>query len=540
MDAAAEAERILIRLLPLRDISAHTIDYHKTTPHRKPKFLLPAYYDERSLDYKFRNSQLGRWSDRTSQASSTHSSEEQHQEDGDGATSSNIFVKQVVTSLRSIEERGSKAVAKQTSDPKLSYWSQNPEYKLSAEFGLSLGPIQKVGSHDVNESASLGTAFLPSFPGLASLLTSNHFQADGATETPALLYKFVAAPEQKYLATGQRLPSLRIQMRTGRKGSPATLDELSIEFQERIHDVLLPSKAADIRFRHVGRLMFRKNHHDKNVKKWIEAVCANITSGARLTAPSLTIDIPKWTLPSSLAKEKGMLSVTYLFSAVQFRQSVVGRVEDTPTSYSTVQSDKFGPRGGSLSMHYAGYGGPDESAQSEKKESPENLQGFVKTCFKMVDRITEAAGQTLPVSKTLKPRSEESARRQKWSGEQVAQATVSDRSPTTDAIKEGEDLANDIESMVEPGRTGSKNSIREEDAFDSVLGKNGPVTEVDRYSHSAIAHSAAEDIADPHMSNALAPHELEEVLTELPSAERKRRSEDTLDEHTSRLLHDRD
>jgi hypothetical protein len=539
MDAAAEAERILIRLLPLKDTAAQTIEYELITPHRKPKYLLPTYYDERSLDYKSRNLTLGRWSEHTSQASSTHSSEKNHHEDGEGATSSGIFVKQVVTSLKSIEERGPKAVAKQTLDPKVSYWSQDPEYKLSAEFGLVLGPIKKTGSHDVSEGASPVTTFLPSFPGLASLLTSNHFQADGGIETPALLYKFVAAPEQNNLASGESLPNLHIQMRTGRKGSPATLDELSIEFQELTHDVLLPSKAADIRFHHTGRLTLRKNHNDKNVKKWIEVVCANIASGARLTAPSLTIDIPKWTLPNFPAKARGMLSVIYLFSAVQFRQSIVGRVENTPASYSTVQSDKLGPRGGSFSMHHTAYEGQDDSTQSEK-ESPEGLQGFVKNCFQMVDRITEAAGQTLPVSKTLKPRTEESARRQKRLGEQVAQAMGSDRLPSTDAIKEGEDLANDIESLLRLGRAGSKDSATEEDIFDSVLDKNGPATKVDCYMHSAIGHSSAEVTADPHMSNALALHELEEVLTKLPAGEGKYRSEDTLDEDTSRLLHNKD
>lgn len=536
INAAAEAERALVRLLPLRDRSAHTIDYHKASIHRQPQFLFPNYYDEKSLEYKSRNLELGRWSDRTSSASSAPSSEAQHKKDGDGATSSGKLVDQVVTTVRSIEEKGRGLTAQRNQKRDVDYWRVDPEYKLSAEFGLVLGPVQKVGPQNLVDSASPGTTFLTSFPGLAGLLTSNHFQADGGIETPALHYSFVALPVQKRLANGQRRPNLHIQMRTGRKGNPATLDELSLEFQERIHDLLLPSSATDIRFHHAGRLLFRNDAHDKNLKKWIEAVCANIASGARLTAPSLTLQIPEWTLPGSPAKAKGMVPVTYLFSSVQFRQSITGRVEDIPASYSTIQSDKLGPRGASFKMHYGDHAGTDESTKSEKKEGKGDLKGFVKKCFKMVDRITEAAGQTQPVSKLLKPRSVDSARRLNRLAEQGAQAAGGGFSPSSDAVKEGEDLANDIESLFEQGRAGTKNDFREEDIFDSVLDRGGSMIEEDGNSHSAIAHSAAEDTADPYMSSVLALDEPEDELIEPTVAEGQDRREEVADEDDARLL----
>lgn len=289
------------------------------------------------------------------------------------------------------------------------YWALEPEFKVSADFGQALFPMDMRDPNKIVEAASDSSRspFHPAMPGLGSLLASSEFQNISRTETPALLYEFVPAPEQKGLnaEVGPDFPKLFIQVRTGRDGNRAAIHKLSIGFQERTHDVLLPDQAADIRFHRYGRLRFSsKSHHDKNVEEWTEAVRQNIESGGRLSAPSLTLDIPKWTIPGFPSDEIGMLPVKYVFTGIQFRQSVTGRLLDTQVSYSTVQSGKLGAKGGALSAY-------SEKLQGDEVEA--QIRDFATKCVQLVDYISQATAQTQPLRQVVLPRNEHSARKQR-------------------------------------------------------------------------------------------------------------------------------
>jgi hypothetical protein len=284
-----------------------------------------------------------------------------------------------------------------------------PEYKVSADFGQALFPLEHSDPNKVVEAASdsLRSPFQPAIPGLGSLLASSNFDRLSRTETPALSYDLIPAPDQEGFDSDavHTLPKLHIQVRTGRDGNRPTIHKLSLGFKERVHDVLLPDQAADIRFYRYGRLRFTsKSHHDKNVEEWSEAVRQNVESGGRLSAPSLTLDIPKWTIPGYSSDAKGMLPVKYLFSGIQFRQSVTGRLLDTQISYSTMQSGKLGAKGGVLSAYCP-------TLQDDQHEA--QIRDFATKCIQMVDYITQAGAQTEPLKQAVLPRNEYSARKQR-------------------------------------------------------------------------------------------------------------------------------
>lgn len=360
------------------------------------------------------------------------------------------------------------------------YWALEPEYKVSADFGQALFPLEHADPDKVIEAANSSRApFHPAIPGLGSLLASSEFQNLSRTESPALLYDFIPSPDQKLLGTetgiteiGPTFPNLHVQVRTGRDGNRPTIHKLSIGFHERVHDVLLPDQAADIRFHRYGRLRFSsKSHHDKNVEEWSEAVRQNIESGGRLSAPSLTLDIPKWTIPGFPSDATGMLPIKYLFSGIQFRQSVTGRLLDTQISYSTVQSGKLGARRGVLSAY-----SPKLSADAYDSQ----MREFAANCVTLVDYISQAGAQTTPARQTRLPRNDHSARKQR-------RAALDARSDVGGRIDELDELADTSQDAAgEANLVNQPNQPDDASEFDDARAVDEP-NEATHATHALLA-----------------------------------------------------
>jgi hypothetical protein len=433
--AVAEAERTLIRLLPFKDSTLHTIDTQEVDAAKGQGHLLPASYDVKSLELRQRNADLGRWSlpvGRKAQVPSpkAHDAEpEPIERVPETLATRNNRAAAIVRSLQQLANKGlaPDQAARAKSDELV---EEGPRFKLSAEFGQALFPLIDTAPSGKSKSKPSLTSqplFTSSIPGLSSLLSSAytqsltnvepspHFQPVNRVEELSLLYDFVAAPEQEKLEAGQTPPTLRIQMRTDKLGGKATFRKLGLNFQEHVHSVLLPGDAVDVQFTRYGRIHHHKNSPKmKLVEQWVEAVSANIASGERLTAPDLTFQVPKYTIIG--AKGHGNLPVKYLFSGVQFRQAMNGTYDDEPASYATVQSGKLGAQGGALSMYYKN----EENSAEELLRDDGSLTSFVEKALDLAATITKAAGQTQAVAKTLRPRSDESGRKQRRREERAA------------------------------------------------------------------------------------------------------------------------
>ena len=413
--SGAEAKRTLIRLLPFKESATRTIDTQRLDAAKQGSYLLPVFHETKSLDYSYRNLNLGRWAlpvARSEDPDTSKAAEVSHEgvdSELDTERSTHSLVNRVISTVRPPVDGSFTGPESKPRNRQTGYWALEPEYKVSADFGQALFPLEYSDPNKVIEAASDSSQspFQPAIPGLGSLLASSDFQNLSRTESPALLYDFIPSPDQKDFEgeIGPDFPKLHVQVRTGRDGNRPTIHKLSLGFQERIHDVLLPDQAADIRFYRYGRLRFSsKSHHDKNVEKWSEAVRQNIESGGRLSAPSLILDIPKWTIPGFPSDAIGMVSIKYLFSGIQFRQSVTGRLLDTQVSYSTMQSGKLGAKGGVLSAY---------SEKLTTKECEGQIREFATKCMQMVDHITQAGAQTQPPRQLALPRNEFSSRKQR-------------------------------------------------------------------------------------------------------------------------------
>lgn len=155
----------------------------------------------------------------------------------------------------------------------------------------------------------------------------------------------------------------------------------------------------------------------KALEEWFAAVCANIASGEKLSAPEIILPIPQLSITgtgpksskSSGAKnEKLNVLVKYLFSDIVFRQTVTGSFENAKVGYESVQAGKLGVSGGKLGMYFDAQ---DGSGKDGSMEDEGLVKAWLGACVRMNEKIGEAAGQSLPVGKMLKPRSESGERK---------------------------------------------------------------------------------------------------------------------------------
>ncbi|KAH4112949.1 hypothetical protein HBH47_217740 [Parastagonospora nodorum] len=444
--ANAEAERALLRLLPLKDTATRTIDTQEIEDRKSQVHLLPASFEGRSLEVRHQSANLGRW---TSPVGRRVDAQVPHGQDVDVKSGENVsqtsaarehMILSIIQKLRdSLKERRSTAAKDPKKSPQ-SPFENLPKFKLSANFGQALFPMPDTASartSPVSTSSSARPLFTSSVPGLASLMSPTHvhgtvqdeqlsqFRFVAKSESPSLLlYDFIPAPAQTELKSGQTPPSLHIQMRTGGKAfgekANTALHELSLGFQEHVHTVLLPDSATDVQFTRYGRLHLDSSTMKLPILDWITDVHKNINSGERLTAPDITIPVPHWAITGNPA-DLGVKKITYLFSAVQLQQVIEGRVMDEFATYSSTQSSKLAAQGGALAMHYR----KDVKSVEKLLQGDDNrLTSFVENSLRFADAVTEAAGQAQPIAKILRPRNTESGRKHRRLEEQAAAAVA--------------------------------------------------------------------------------------------------------------------
>jgi hypothetical protein len=444
--AVAEAERALIRLLPLQETTLRTIDTHAINVNKGSAHLLPTSYDQKTVEFKHRAASLGRWS--LPVARKTQGDVERTEETAEESTARTRQIAAVMQSLQSAAKDGPPAIAEREKDDKSGIWRSKPTFTLSAEFGQVLYPLKDAGAKGTaHKHTSPQPLFTPIIPGLMNVLgaaqlqgarddESSSFKAMERSEDSSLLYDFVAAPEQQGLEPGQAIPSLSIQVRTGDEGTAAALHKVSLGFQQHVHTVLLPGRATDVQFFRKGELRFQKVWKDKQLKEWIEAVRANIASGERLTALDLSIKVPKWTITGKPKHVKDGKTLMYLFAGVRFQQSVNGTFRGANVTYSTTQASKMGAQGGSLNMYY-----DREDWGAEKLlQEEDSLASFVEQSLDFVDSITEASSTTQPLAKkVLHPRDIHSYRRQRRAEEQAATVTKTEE-PVDNAVAQAKEV----------------------------------------------------------------------------------------------------
>ena len=493
--AIDETQRILIRLLPLKDASIHTVDTQALKLDKNSAYLLPVSQEENSLGHTYSNLNLGRWWLPIARKPEAGPIEDPNQPENTvktlekAAKMARRLISRTLATMKGRKEDSSKVTKE------VGRWEPNFEYSFSAELGHVLSSLELAQANKAEPVHSLSSqlSFLPSSLSLPSLFLSPDVAMKGKRRS-ILTYDFTPDPIESKLKSDEMFPTLRIQIRTHQNGNRPQFHKLELSFQQRIHDVHLPNKVVDIRFSQFARLALKKDHNDSNVQEWINAVITNIESGDRLNAPSLRIEIPKWTISRYDSDEKGVHAVTYLFTGVQFRQKTTADFQGTHVIFSAVQSDKLNANGGELQAYYSA----DKEERDTLLQDKEQLEKFVTTCFRLADTITERASQTLPMSKMLAPRNEHSERKTRRLSEQAA------------ALENAENAKTEDESIVDD----KIQSPTENTHIDPMHEMMPGMMPVDNMSEEHSFHSNIQDTAvgspkNPHLSSILTPMEPE-------------------------------
>ncbi|RAR06973.1 hypothetical protein DDE83_006694 [Stemphylium lycopersici] len=472
LSAIDEAKRTLINFLPLKDNTTRTSDMLNLGATETLLQKVPVYVEESALDYEHRNVALGRLS--------VPLARDVQDDIVDGISGPATDLAIPKAAISGLVERTVATVLRYTSalsEPSedSGIWPTQPEYKFHAHFGQSLVPIEPEGSE--SEATTAEKLFQPAFvhtvPGLSGFLTSPEILVNSRLSTPSLLYHFRPDPEQTGFKPGQQFPTLRVQMRVDRQGSKARLRKADIDFQPLNHTVSLPNKAVDVRFQHSASLSLLGDHRDENLGKWVDAVVKNIESGGRLSAPPLTMDIPKWTIPGFSSSDKGVQAVRYHFAGVEFRQSVSAELFGKNISVSTRHSGKLSAKSVGLAAHYTGRG--DKLLRDEMA-----IKDFVKRCYDMADMITVASKQMTNVSRQVKPRYAESARKTRRS--EALDPTPIEDSAGAEALKglqervanypsvkdETDDVVDSVAADATETEASSTQEVAEESPMDST------------------------------------------------------------------------
>lgn len=270
--------------------------------------------------------------------------------------------------------------------------------QISAEFGQVLVPLNTKNK----TSNALDAPFCHVFPGLSNLLMEEDFSSAANFAKPRLGYEFVPNPTQmEPLQDNERYPGLTITIKY-QQGSRPQLDSVAFKVRESLHDIPLPERAVDVRFRVSQGLVYANNSimtNDTSIRNFIDAVVANIESGERLTAPSkLKVSVPRAAIPGCTSP-KGDQPLEYLFTSIRYQQSISMMYENEVVSYSNTRAGKLGEKGGTLSVRY------------NARKDGNSLENFVRTTFKIADLLTEASGNKKAMNKTVRPRDEMSARK---------------------------------------------------------------------------------------------------------------------------------
>ncbi|KAF2676140.1 hypothetical protein K458DRAFT_380438 [Lentithecium fluviatile CBS 122367] len=409
--ACEEAERCLLRLLPIKDRATTTLDATRRDAAKNHIYLLPVTVEKSLLEFQARQLTLGRWSTPVTRTPAPTASSDGV---GHGVTSQQTRhdedLRLVQAQVSEIMKKSARCqIPPKGKRPGEHEWALAPEHRLVAQFGHVLFPLDHVHAGPQPMSAA---SFVPSLPGLAHILRDDDFEVRHRPGVPALEYTFVAAPEQQNFRKDQNFPSLHVKFRLNERTGQHMFHTLSLGFDERVHDVLLPDKSLDIRFFRHTRLRLREPNFNKMVEGFMLVVLANIQSGEKLSAPNIEIEIPKWTIPGfGQAHTPGTRKVKYLFTGIRFRQNVSATFMDNVVSISTMQSGKLGKKGASMSAFFNAQESPDGDNLENRKPNKNRLEKFVAGCFEIVDKITAAATGDKFESTQPKARHEFSARK---------------------------------------------------------------------------------------------------------------------------------
>ena len=359
--------------------------------------FFPVSFEKEAVDYKLRNTRLGRWSSPITKDNATLQ--------GSPNLSGRIGNAQErvleMTSFLSEQHRSFRAKKRAMT---LNRWEDSAESRLKANYGHLLHPLE--------DPTAKQPHFVPTLPGISSILDAESTRI-GFWTRPSLCYDFIAQPGSPNYSTDLSpncFPKLSIIFRPDADGQHA-LQKITIQFGTAKYQVLLPEESVDISFEFEQSLRLNPGDLIRKlpaVDRWKDKVLQNLQSGERLTAPDIELDIPRWTVEGlEYTTKDEVIKTKYLFTGISVNQSVWAEHQGNIVVYSTNQSGKLGAKTGTLSTRFGVSLG---SKKVEFTDASEAMKEFVGKAFQMAHTISQgAAASHTGMKKTIRKPTENMA-----------------------------------------------------------------------------------------------------------------------------------
>lgn len=522
-EAAADAERCLLRLLPLQNRVAHTMYTSIGDAAREQISLLPVHYDNTAIDFHWRDEKLAR---RTIPKYRTDL------KDGTAETTTpghdqDTEIRRIKARLLEMAEHAAPQPHHAFDEPD-ALWRHEPAIRASADLGYLL--FRQDGSDLDKKPEEPGyepQPFYTTIPGMTNILKDEDFQTWSRLHPPNLVYSFVAAPGQKGFPKDQTFPALQMQFEYKDHTDKHEFRRGALIYNTSVHDVLLPEQSVDLRFTVSTALTLRplKDAKNKEILSFIAAIVNNLKEGTRLTAPNLVLDIPAWTISGSDPQARGTKKVKYLFTGVRFRQSVSANYLDLDVGIITQQGGKLGRKAAVLSTFFNT--GPHGEPQKPELIMDDGIwTNFIARTLKVAHKITQAVRDTDILSYRLAKQSSRAAHDLAFPDRyQTERNRVKNRDPNSArAVRRREafgDSAADAARNVEGENAPDDSSkLADVDALSNVLTEDAVVPPPDSEEQQISAEPSDSEVTDEVVVPADSSNEVDEV------AERSQKDED--------------
>jgi hypothetical protein len=508
--AAQEAQRSLIRLLPIAQGGAPTVEFQKLEETKESSFFAPVPFVS-DLPYPYRALNLGRWTAFVSRQDRTAKPLVR------ADTSASVDEKQTINDVDelgipdSVEEAGSrlntstlasahlqdrvcerlKFLREQRVDrptavgyphhPRAS-WVPDQVSHIGVEYHQALfeGPANHPAAGfttPFEKTRFFPYAYSTSVPGLPKVLASESAGFEPERLTQSLIYEFVPSPRMQNRLDpkdGGKYPRLLLRFRFQDPGASPQFHSVRLRYDTQSHAVLLPDRATDMVFQRREQMWLKQPMAVDSIRTYVNAVRESIESGVgRLSAPpQLTIEVPKCILPGYPADAKYTRSLTYLFKGVRHVQHFGTTFESYNAVYLVSQEGQLGRNHTALQLFSTGDGKPEPTGEA--------LKQFVETAFRLADRVTEAAALTsslgelagLQTKDTMKAtgRDEQGNRREDAKERRAIQNLLGDAIPSggiQDQASSEESAVGSVEAVNDSHAVSDESTRPEQDTPDS-------------------------------------------------------------------------
>ena len=214
-----------------------------------------------------------------------------------------------------------------------------------------------------------------------------------------LTFRFIPSLLTPKLAAPEDFPELGVKFVVD-KGRGEIISSTHLVLDERMADILMPTKPTDLRF--ARRVLY---WHSKitawDLQAFVQRVKGTIDGEGPLRAPTdLNVMVPAWTRrkgnkhlnKKEQEKLRGPdLVMKYLFAGVSFQQEMAFDFEERQLLYKSIEAGTVGGRRNELELYQKVHSDHIEANLGSERPLVVPMSKFVQSAFRLADQVHDSS-----------------------------------------------------------------------------------------------------------------------------------------------------